>query len=465
MTHSAATPPGAPEGDTPFGALTASSPAPDLVAASGTGTGLEPANSTGRILVASLVGTAIEYYDFYIYATAAALVLGPLFFPGGSEGAQLLSAFASFSIAFIARPLGAALFGHFGDRVGRKATLVAALLIMGLSTTLIGLLPVYAEIGFWAPLLLCLLRFGQGIGLGGEWGGAALLATENAPPGKRAWFGMFPQLGAPIGFLLANGLFLLLALGLTDAEFQAWGWRLPFLLSAVLLAVGLYVRFSLAETPAFRKTLERNERVEVPLLELLRGYWRPTLLGTLGMVICYALFYIATVFSLSHGTRELGFARQDFLALECIAIVFMALAIPLSARAADTWGRRPVMLAGCVLAAASGFLMEPLFRDGGTLGITVFLSLELFLMGMIFGPMGAFLPELFPTRVRYTGASLAYNLGGIVGASFAPYLAQRLVMAGGLPWVGGYVTAAAVMSFVAIWCVQETRGRSLDDAI
>lgn len=418
-------------------------------------------NSTGRIVVASLIGTAIEYYDFYIFATAAALVLGPLFFPGESEGAQLLSAFASFSIAFIARPLGSVVFGHFGDRVGRKATLVASLLIMGLSTTLIGLLPTYAAIGFWAPLLLCLLRFGQGIGLGGEWGGAALLATENAPPGRRARFGMFPQLGAPLGFLLANGLFLAMATFLSEDEFRAWGWRLPFLLSAVLLVVGLYVRLRLAETAAFRAAMARDERAEVPLLELLRSHGRPVLLGTLGMVVCYALFYIATVFSLSHGTRELGYSRQEFLLLECVAIVFMALAIPLAATAADRFGRRPVMLSGCALAAVSGLAMAPLFASGGVVGITAFLALELFLMGWIFGPMGAFLPELFPTRVRYTGASVAYNLGGIVGASFAPYLAQKLVMAGGLPWVGGYVSVAAVLSFGALWLAAETRDRSL----
>lgn len=422
-----------------------------------------PVNSTGRIVVASLVGTAIEYYDFYIFATAAALVLGPLFFPGESEGAQLLSAFASFSIAFIARPLGSVVFGHFGDRVGRKATLVASLLIMGLSTTLIGLLPTYAAIGFWAPLLLCLLRFGQGIGLGGEWGGAALLATENAPPGQRARFGMFPQLGAPLGFILANGLFLAMATFLSEDEFRRWGWRLPFLLSAVLLGVGLYVRVRLTETPAFRAAMARNERAGVPLLELLRSHGRPALLGTFGMVVCYALFYIATVFSLSYGTRELGYSRQEFLLLECLAIVFMALAIPLAAIAADRIGRRPVMLAGCALAAVSGFAMAPLFTAGGMVGITAFLALELFLMGWIFGPMGAFLPELFPTRVRYTGASVAYNLGGIAGASFAPYLAQKLVMAGGLPWVGGYVSAAAVLSFVALWLAAETRDRSLVD--
>ncbi|MDF2446837.1 MAG: putative transporter [Moraxellaceae bacterium] len=420
-------------------------------------------NTTGRVLMASLVGTAIEYYDFYIYATAAALILGPLFFPGESDSAQLLSAFASFSIAFIARPLGSVLFGHFGDRVGRKVTLVASLLIMGLSTTLIGLLPAYSAIGVWAPIILCLLRFGQGIGLGGEWGGAALLATENAPAGRRAWFGMFPQLGAPIGFLLANGVFLLLALLLSEEQFRAWGWRIPFLLSAVLLGVGLYVRFRLVETPVFQQALARAAPVRIPLAALLQDHWRPALLGTMAMVICYALFYIATVFSLSYGTRELGFSRQTFLGLECLAIVFMALAIPLSAWLADSHGRRPVMAAGCILAALSGFLMEPLFSSGSSVGITAFLAIELFLMGLIFSPMGAFLPEQFPTTVRYTGASVAYNLGGIVGASFAPYLAQRLVMAGGLAWVGGYVSGAALISLLAVALVHETRDVNLTD--
>lgn len=420
-------------------------------------------NTTGRVMTASLVGTAIEFYDFYIYATAAALVFGPLFFPSESEAAQQLSAFASFSIAFVARPLGSVLFGHFGDRVGRKVTLVASLLIMGLSTVLIGCLPTYAQAGFWAPLILCLLRFGQGIGLGGEWGGAALLATENAPPGRRAWFGMFPQLGAPIGFLLANGIFLLLALSLSEADFRSWGWRLPFLISIVLLGVGLYVRFQLAETPVFQQVMAREQRVRVPLAELLRHHGRPAVLGMMAMVICYALFYIATVFSLSYGTRELGFSRQEFLGLECVAILFMALAIPLSARLADRFGRRPVMLVGCLLAAASGFLMAPLFDTGNAVTITAFLAIELFLMGLIFSPMGAFLPELFPTPVRYTGASVAYNLGGILGASFAPYLAQLLVMRGGLPWVGGYVTGAALISLLAVLLVQETRDRSLEE--
>jgi metabolite-proton symporter len=418
-------------------------------------------NTTGRIIAASLAGTAIEFYDFYVYATAAALVFGPIFFSGESESAQLLSAFATFSIAFIARPLGSALFGHFGDRIGRKTTLVMSLLIMGVSTTLIGILPGYAQIGFWAPVILCLLRFGQGIGLGGEWGGAALLATENAPPGKRAWFGMFPQLGAPIGFIMANGLFLVLALTLTDDQFRTWGWRIPFLLSSVLLGLGLYVRLKLVESPVFRQAMQQEQRVKIPLQTLLRDYWRPTILGTFAMVVCYAAFYIATVFALSYGTKTLHFSREYFLSLQCIAIVFMAVAILLAARLADHYGRRPVMLTGIVLIALSGFLIAPCFATGNSVLITAFLAIELFLMGVVFAPMGAFLPELFPTAVRYTGASVAYSIGGIIGASFAPYLAQLLVAKGGLPWVGGYLVVAALISFVAVWAAPETRDLDL----
>ncbi|MDY7563651.1 MFS transporter [Pseudomonas sp. RTC3] len=422
----------------------------------------KPANSVRRVAVASFIGTAIEFYDFYVYATAAALVIGPVFFPQTSGTAQMMSAFLTFGIAFLARPLGSALFGHFGDRVGRKSTLVASLLLMGICTTLIGVLPGYATIGAWAPILLCVLRFGQGLGLGGEWGGAALLATENAPKGKRAWFGMFPQLGPSIGFLAANGLFLTLAMTLNDEQFRSWGWRVPFLLSALLVMVGLYVRLKLEETPIFANAIARHERVKMPLAELLSQYWRPMLLGAASMVVCYALFYISTVFSLSYGVSTLGYSRETFLGLLCFAVLFMAAATPLAAWASDRFGRKPVLIIGGVLAILSGFTMEPLLTYGTTWAVALFLCIELFLMGVTFAPMGAMLPELFPTRVRYTGASAAYNLGGIVGASVAPFFAQKLVAMGGLSWVGGYVSAAALLSLIAVLCLKETRENDLD---
>lgn len=417
--------------------------------------------SQRRIVFASFIGTAIEFYDFYVYATAAALVIGPVFFPHGSATAQALSAFVTFGIAFIARPIGSFLFGHFGDRFGRKSTLVASLLVMGVSTTAIGFVPGYDAIGTVAPVLLCVLRFGQGIGLGGEWGGAALLATEHAPAGKRGWFGMFPQLGPSIGFLMSNGLFFALAIGLSDEQFRSWGWRVPFLVSAVLVAVGLYVRMKIAETPALRAAIERNERVRVPVLALISQHWAPTLLGALSMVVCYTLFYISTVFSLSYGVGTLHIARTDFLGLLCIAVVFMAIATPISASAADRYGRKPVLIVGGLLALLSGFTMAPLLGSGSMPLVALYLIIELFLMGVTFAPMGALLPELFPTHVRYTGAGVAYNLGGILGASIAPYIAQLLVARGGLSWVGGYVSAAAALSLIGVLLMRETRDARL----
>ena len=414
----------------------------------------------GRIVVASLVGTAIEFYDFYIYGTAAALVIGSVFFPGSAPGTQALNAFLTFGIAFLARPLGSLLFGHFGDRVGRKSTLVASMIVMGLSTALIGVLPGYAQAGVAAPILLCVLRFGQGIGLGGEWGGAALLATENAPRGMRAWFGMFPQLGPPVGFLLANGSFLLLLLGLGEARFLDWGWRVPFLASTVLVGIGLYVRISLQETPAFKAAMERGERARVPLAVLVRQHWLPLIQGSLSIVVCYALFYIATVFALGYGTSVRQIPRSDFLLMLCIAVVFMGLATPISALLADRFGRRPVLLAGCAVAALSGLALPRLLGAGTPFEILLFLSMELALMGFTFAPLGALLPELFPTPVRYTGAATAYNLGGILGASLAPYLAQKLLQFGGLPLVGDYITVAALLSFLAVLSMKETQGRA-----
>jgi len=420
-----------------------------------------PQFSTTRIAFASFIGTAIEFYDFYIYGLAVAMVIGPVFFPNDDPAVQALNAFLTFGIAFLARPLGALLFGHFGDRIGRKTTLAASLLVMGVSTTLIGVLPSYEMVGWVAPALLCLLRFGQGIGLGGEWGGAALLAAEYAPEGRRGWFGMFPQLGPPVGFLLATGSFLLLSFGLDDEQFRDWGWRIPFLASAVLVVIGLYVRLKLAETPVFAQALKSHQPPKLPLAELFAHHTKPLVQGALVMVVCYALFYISTVFALSYGVVTLGIPRPQFLGMLCVAVLFMAAATPLAAIAGDRYGRRPVLIVAGSAALLSGFLLAPMLGSGSMWQITAFLSIELFLMGATFAPMGALLPELFPTGVRYTGAGAAYNLGGILGASLAPYIAQQLVLHGGLAWVGGYVSVAAAISLLAALTLRETRDREL----
>ena len=420
--------------------------------------------STTHIAFASFIGTAIEFYDFYIYAMASALVIGQVFFPASDPTAQALNAFLTFGIAFIARPFGAILFGHFGDRIGRKATLAASLMVMGISTLLIGCLPSYESIGTWAAILLCLLRFGQGIGLGGEWGGAALLATENAPANKRGWFGMFPQLGPSVGFLLATLSFLVLTLYLSDEAFKSWGWRIPFFASALLVLVGLYVRFKLAETSAFAAVLAQHHTHKAPIKSLLSTHFRPVLLGALAMTVCYNLFYTATVFCLSYGTLSLNIARADFLQMLCVAVLFMAVITPISAGLSDKFGRKPVLLIGCLLAILAGFSLAPLMASGSLWQITLFLSIALLLMGATFAPMGAFLPEQFPVAVRYTGAGLSYNLGGILGASTAPFISQLLVDKGGLVWVGYYVSTMALVSLVAIVLMNETQQRNFNEA-
>ena len=429
-----------------------------MAAIEGAGTARAEAGRTamGRIVLASLVGTTIEFYDFYIFGTAAALVFGAMFFPKSAPETQALNAYLTFGIAFLARPVGSFLFGHFGDRIGRKSALVATMLMMGLATTLIGALPGYATAGVLAPWLLAALRFLQGVGLGGEWGGAALIATENAPDGRRAWFGMFPQLGPPIGFFIATGLFLALLIGFGEAAFVDWTWRVPFLASAILVAIGLYVRVALEETPAFKAAMALDKRIAVPLGAVLRDYWRPLIQGSLAIVVCYALFYISTVYMIGYGVRSLGLSRVSLLEMLCVAVVFMAVATPISAALADRVGRRPVLLVSAVIAAAVGLMMPALLAQGPG-GVLAFLSLALGVMGLTFAPLGALLPELFPTEVRYTGAASAYNLGGILGASLAPSLAQLLEAAGGIAWVGYYIAVAAAISFLAILSMRETR--------
>lgn len=403
-----------------------------------------------RILIASLVGTSVEFYDFYIYATAAALVFGPLFFPAGDPATQLLASYASLAVAFVARPVGAWAFGHYGDRIGRKSTLVASLLTMGLSTLAIAFLPTYASIGMAAPVILCLLRFGQGFGLGGEWGGAALLAVENAPDGWRGRYGMVPQLGAPIGFIAANGLFLVLGLTLTPAEFAAWGWRVPFALSVVLVGLGLWVRLKIAETPAFAAVLQEGPPPSVPIGELLREHWRAAVGGTFGAVACFAVYYLATAFALGYATTTLGVDRQTVLSLQLGAILFMALGIVLSGIWADRSSAANVLTWGCVGAIVAGFLLTRGLGSGHLPAMFGGMAFALFVMGFVYGPLGAWLPELFPARVRYTGVSLAFNLAGIIGGGLTPVAAQALATKGGLGAVGVYLAAMSGMSLVAL---------------
>ena len=416
-------------------------------------------NTPGQVLFASLIGTTIEFFDFYIYATAAVLVFPRLFFPASDPVSATLASLATFAIAFLARPLGSALFGHFGDRVGRKTTLVAALLTMGLSTVMIGLLPTYSTIGVAAPLLLAFCRFGQGLGLGGEWGGAVLLAIENAPPGKRAWYGMFPQLGAPLGFFFSGSVFLLLSRTLSDQQFFQFGWRIPFLASAALVVVGLYVRLTITETPVFQDALHRREPVKVPMLAVFQDHLRTLIVGVLASLATFVLFYLMTVFALSWGTTALGYRRDTFLLLQLVGIVCFALTIPLSAILAER-GRRATLLGVSIAIAVFGLVMAPLLTSG-TVGAGLTMAIGLSLMGLTYGPLGTVLSELFPTAVRYTGSSVAFNLAGIFGASLAPYAATWLARTYGLQYVGFYLTAAALLTIAGLLAIPETKDQRL----
>ncbi|HEX3783267.1 MAG TPA: MFS transporter [Pseudonocardiaceae bacterium] len=411
----------------------------------------------GRIAVGSLVGTAIEFYDFYLYSTAAALVLNTTFFPNLSPVNGTLAAFSTFAVAFIGRPLGSLLFGHFGDRIGRKSTLVASLLTMGLATVLIGLLPGYASIGVAAPVLLVVLRFLQGIGLGGEWGGAALLAAENAPARRRGWFAIFPQLGPSIGFFAANGLFLLLSNGLSDAAFRSWGWRIPFLASALLVVVGLVVRLRLVETPAFVEVLRGRKQSSMPLVDMLRRAPVRLLLGSGTIIGAYVVFYVTTAFGLSYVTTTLKLPRTEGLTLLIIAVWGLAIMTVVSCIASDRLGRKPVLLAGGVFTALVGVLMFPLLSNGSAVAVGIAFTLGLAAMGSVYGPLGAFLPELFDVRYRYSAASFAYNLGGVLGGSLAPTIAAALTVGLGAGAVGWYVSIAAVVSLLCTVWLPETR--------
>ena len=414
--------------------------------------GQKPLNSPAQVLTASLIGTTIEFFDFYVYATAAVLIFPTLFFPDTDPTTALLASFATFSIAFFARPFGAVVFGHFGDRIGRKVTLVAALLTMGISTVIIGLLPIYDQIGVWAPLLLALCRFGQGFGLGGEWGGAVLLATENAPPGKRSWYGMFPQLGAPLGLFLSSGFFWVMLHFISQEDLLAWGWRLPFLSSIFLIAIGLWVRLSITETPEFARAIEKEERVSVPVAEVFRNHKRSLFLGTFVALVTFVLFYICSAWLLSYNVKVLQIPFKDALAMQIFGSVVFGIAIPIAGKVADRIGRYAFLIGVTLAIAAFSFLLAPLMQgDAGNEGsIYLFITIGMFLMGLTYGVIGAALAAPFPTRVRYTGASITFNFAGIFGASLAPYAATWLQSHYGMAHVGYYLLAAAVITLLCI---------------
>jgi metabolite-proton symporter len=410
-------------------------------------------NSLKHVLFGSLIGTTIEFFDFYIYANAAVLVFPQLFFPSSDATMATLQSLATFSIAFISRPLGSAFFGHYGDKIGRKFTLVAALLTMGISTVTIGFLPSYASIGIAAPLLLMLCRFGQGVGLGGEWGGAVLLAIENAPPNKRAWYGMFPQLGAPIGLLLSGGTFLLLTDTMSSQDFMDYGWRIPFIASSLLVVAGFYIRTKITETPSFENSKKEHEEVKIPFLTLIKSYKNQLIFGTLASITTFLVFYLMTVFTLSWATSDLGYEKRDFLLIQLFAVLFFALFIPISAVVADKIGRRKMLIIATTAIAIFGFFFSQFLNSGSTVMVTFFLCAGMALMGFTYGPLGTFLSELFPTAVRYSGASLTFNLAGIIGAAFAPMIAIWLASTYSLTYVGFYLTMAACISLFSLLAI------------
>jgi metabolite-proton symporter len=436
-----------------------------------------PANPRSRVLIASLIGTTIEFYDFYVYATAAVLVFPYLFFPPGNDTVALLSSFAIFGSAMVARPVGAIFFGHIGERVGRKVTLVSALLLMGVATFLIGALPTYASVGWFAPLLLVILRIAQGFAIGGEWSGAALIATENAPAGKKAMFGTFPQLGAPLGFILANGMFLAIAALLPSSDpsrpsqaFLEWGWRLPFLFSVVMVAVGLWVRLKLIESTAFQKVIAQGQVKKSPLAAVARSHWRQLVLGTFYMLATYVLFYLMTTFSLSYGRAAtnaplpgLGYDYTSFVLMMIIGVVFFAIFTMVSGPLADRWGRRRTLITITLGIIVFGLSWTPMLA-AGQVGVMAWLILGFSLMGMTFGPMGALLPELFPANLRYTGSGISYNVSSILGAAVAPFVAVSLWrFGGGSPfWVGVYLSAMSTLTLIALLLGRETKDVDLD---
>ncbi len=429
-------------------------------------------NDPFKVALASMVGTAIEFFDYYIYAAAAVLVFNTQFFHSGDPLSDDLLSLSTLALAFFARPIGSALFGHFGDKIGRKKTLVASLVLMGGSTVVIGLLPTYSQIGIWAPILLCICRVGQGIGLGGEWGGAALVATENAPEGKRAWYGTFPQLGAPIGLFVANVTFFLVSYFWGQQALVEWAWRIPFISSLALVLVGLYVRLTLHESHVFIEAEEKGKKLKAPVSVVFTKHFKPMVIGTFIMVATYSLFYIMTAFAQAYSRTPatlseagypmgLGIPANTFTGLLLMSAIVFAIFISISGLYADKIGRRKWLIWTTVSILIFALCM-PLFLGNGTpTSVFAFLVIGMALMGMTFGPMAALLPELFPTEVRYSGASLAYNIASIIGATIAAMISLKINALYGLMGVGIYLAINAFLTLLALLASKETKNVDL----
>ena len=429
-------------------------------------------NDPLKVALASMVGTAIEFFDYYIYAAAAVLVFNTQFFHSGDPLSDDLLSLSTLALAFFARPIGSALFGHFGDKIGRKKTLVASLVLMGGSTVIIGLLPTYSQIGIWAPILLCICRVGQGIGLGGEWGGAALVATENAPEGKRAWYGTFPQLGAPIGLFVANATFFLVSYFWGQQALVEWAWRIPFISSLALVLVGLYVRLTLHESHVFIEAEEKGKKLKAPVSVVFTKHFKPMVIGTFIMVATYSLFYIMTAFAQAYSRTPatlseagypmgLGIPANTFTGLLLMSAIVFAIFISISGIYADKIGRRKWLIWTTVSILIFALCM-PLFLGNGTpTSVFAFLVIGMALMGMTFGPMAALLPELFPTEVRYSGASLAYNIASIIGATIAAMISLKINALYGLMGVGIYLAINAFLTLLALLASKETKNVDL----